>query len=78
MRNIVRIFLLIVNYISFALVLLFGLSGVIYEILGPARYEKILAKLKIPWSFDRVWSFMFICLIIMILTYFLRKKFFEM
>lgn len=76
MREVLRIILLITNIISFALVLLFGATGIIYELLGPANYEKMLEKLKIPWSFERIWSFMFVCLIILTITYILRKKFF--
>lgn len=76
MRKFLNIFLLIINIISFVLVLLFGASGIIYELFGPASYEKILQKLKIPWSFERIWLFMFVCLIILIITYILRKKFF--
>lgn len=78
MREFLNIFLLIINIISFVLVLLFGASGIIYELFGPASYEKILQKLKIPWSFERIWLFMFVCLIILIITYILRKKFFLM
>lgn len=77
MREVLRMILLITNIISFALVLLFGATGIIYELLGPANYEKMLEKLKIPWSFERIWLFMFVCLIILIITYILRKKFFE-
>lgn len=76
MRNVIKIILLIINIISFVLVWLFGVTGVVYEILGPASYEKMLAKLNIPWSYESIWSFMFICLIILIATYLLRKKFF--
>ena len=57
--------------------LLFGASGIIYELFGPANYEIILQKLKIPWGFECVWLFMFVCLIILIITYILRKKFFN-
>lgn len=77
MKEVLRIILLITNIISFALVLLFGVTGIIYELLGAANYEKMLKKLKIPWSFERIWLFMFVCLIILIITYILRKKFFE-
>ena len=75
-REFLNIILLIINIVSFVLVLLFGASGIIYELFGPANYEKILQKLKIPWSFERIWLFMFVCLIILIITYILRKKFF--
>ena len=76
MRNAVRIALLVINIICFLLIAIFGVTGIVYEILGPAGYQKMLAKLKIPWSFQRIWTFMFICLVILIVTYFLRKKFF--
>ena len=76
MRELFKMILLIVNIISFALVCVFGASGIIYELFGPANYEKILKKLNIPWSYERIWLFMFWCLIILILTYVLRKKFF--
>ena len=75
-KGLLKATLLIINIISFVLVLLFGASGIIYELFGPASYEKILQKLKIPWSFERIWLFMFVCLIILIITYILRKKFF--
>ncbi len=73
MREVLRIVLLIINIISFILVFLFGLTGIVYEIFGPAAYEKMLTKLKIPWSYGR----MFVCLIILIITYILSKKFFK-
>ncbi len=76
-RKFLNTILLIINIISFVLVLLFGASGIIYELFGPANYEIILQKLKIPWGFECVWLFMFVCLIILIITYILRKKFFN-
>lgn len=76
MRKHLNIILLIINIISFVLVLLFGTSGIIYELFGSASYEKTLQALKNPWSFEHIWSFMFVCLIILITTYILRKKLF--
>ena len=76
MRKHLNIILLIINIISFVLVLLFGTSGIIYELFGSASYEKTLQALKTPWSFEHIWSFMFVCLIILITTYILRKKLF--
>ena len=76
MRKHLNIILLIINIISFVLVLLFGASGIIYELFGAASYEKTLQALKIPGSFEHIWSFMFVCLIILITTYILRKKLF--
>lgn len=76
MRDIIRIILLVINIISFGLVAIFGLTGIIYELLGPAGYEKMLERLKIPWKFEQIWTFMFICLAVLIITCFLRKKYF--
>ena len=76
-RVFLKVVLLVVNILSFSLVLLFGTSGIIYELFGPAGYKKMLEKLKISWSYESIWLFMFICLIIMIITYILRKKFFK-
>ena len=58
MKEALRIILLIINMVSFVFVLLFG---IIYELLGPAYYEKMLEELKIPWSFEYIWLFMFAC-----------------
>lgn len=77
MREVLRIFLLVINVISFVLVFLFGATGIVYELLGPSGYEKMLAELKISWGFERIWRFMFVCLIILFISYFLRKKYFE-
>ena len=74
MREILKNFLLLINIISFILVSLFGATGIIYDLFGPANYVKMLEKLKIPWSFESIWVFMFISLIILIISYFLRKK----
>lgn len=76
MRDIVRIILLVINIISFGLVAIFGFTGIIYELLGPASYEKMLERLKIPWRFEQIWTFSLVCLATLIITYLLRKKFF--
>lgn len=77
MKEIIRTILLFINTISFVLVAIFGLTGTIYELIGPAGYEKTLEWLKIPWDFEQIWIFFLICLIISIFTYFLRNRFFS-
>ena len=77
MKKVLRIVLLIINVLSCILVFLFGATGILYEIAGPSGYNKMLSKLKVPWSFEHIWLFMFVCLIILCVTYFLRKKFFK-
>ena len=46
MRKHLNIILLIINIISFVLVLLFGASGIIYELFGSASYEKNTSSIK--------------------------------
>ena len=74
MRRFFEIVLLVINIVSGVLVSLFGATGIIYDLFGPASYLKMLEKFKISWSFECVWLFMYASLIILILSYFLRKK----
>ena len=77
MKSALRIVLLIINRISFVLVFLCGISGIVEQLLGPGNYEKMLKKLKIPLSYEQWWLFMLVCLIVLIITYILIKKFFQ-
>ena len=74
MKKVIKTVLKVINIVSTLLVFLFGASGIIFDLFGPATYEKMLQKIGVIWSFERVWVFMFVCLIIMIISYFLRKK----
>ncbi len=60
-------FLLTINILSFVCVLVFGVFGIAEYILGPAGVEKLLKRLHIPWSYNRVLIVGFICLAIMII-----------
>jgi len=69
-----KIFLIVINIVSFVCVLIFGAFGIIEQLLGPAGAEKLLNKLNISWSYHQVWVVGFICLAIMIISYIVRKK----
>ena len=77
MRKLLKVLLLVTNIISFVLVLLFGASGIVYELFGPANYEKMLQKLNISWDLKHILLFMYLCLIVLIVTYVVRKKYFN-
>lgn len=77
MRDFIKAMLYIINVVSFALVVFFGGTGVFHDILGPDLFEKILAKINIPWNFGLFCKAGYICMIILISTYFIRVKFFE-
>ena len=56
--------------------ILFGMFGILAEILNPPIFEKLLAKLKIPLTYDNYLLVSYISLAIFIVTYFILKKFF--
>ncbi len=74
MRSFMNTVLLILNIISFAIVILFGVFGTYEQIMGPANAEKLLKTLHIPLSYNQTVIVGFICLTIMIITYILRSK----
>lgn len=77
MKSIIGSVLLVINIISFVCVLIFGIFGIVEYLLGPAETEKWIKKLNIPLSYNQVLFIGFICLAIMIITYIIRKIFFE-
>ncbi len=77
MRDSVRAFLLVVNIVSFIFVCLFGLVGVVVDIIGPGEFDRLLARFNIAWSFDQGTIAGYICLAVLIITYFSRKKLFK-
>jgi len=66
--------LLIINIVSFAITILFGIFGIYEQIMGPADAEKLLKKLHIPLSYNQALIIGFVCLGIMCITYTLRAK----
>ena len=77
MREFIRITLLVTNIISFAATMILLPFAALAEILNPPTFEKLLEKLKIPLNFQQFLYLAYICLAILIITYFLRKKFFK-
>lgn len=70
-------FLHVINIISFILVIILGIPGVVYEILGHQKFEKILENLHIPLSIDSFIVIGWICTAVLIISYILRKKFYN-
>lgn len=76
MNNFLKPFLLVLNIAFFVFVMVFMVFGVIEQLLGPAKAMKLLERLKIPWSYNRVLLVGFICLAITIVLFIVRKKLF--
>lgn len=52
MRNFINKTLLVINIVSCVLVLVFGIFGILAEILNPPIFERLLTKLKIPLDYN--------------------------
>ena len=74
MTAFINTILLIVNIISFAATVLFAILGLYEQIMGPADVEKLLEKLPIPLSYNQALIIGFVCLVLMTISYILRKK----
>lgn len=61
---------------SFVVVVVIGLSRIVYDLFGGAVYEKMLEKLRIPFSFEQVQLFGIISVLILLISYLLREKYF--
>ena len=76
MSDFLKTALLVTNIISGVFTFLFGGLGVLAEILNPPTFEKLLSKLNIPITYDRLLLAAYINLAVLIITYLLRRKFF--
>lgn len=55
MKDVIKTFVQIVHILSFGGLLLCGALGVVYEIIGPAKYEQLLSSFGISNGFERTW-----------------------
>ncbi|MDR0890006.1 MAG: hypothetical protein LBM28_05095 [Oscillospiraceae bacterium] len=74
MKDFLRVFFSIINFISWGLLVIIGAAGIVYEIFGPVRYDKMIHALKIPLSLGRTYALTAICVLVLILCHFVRKK----
>ncbi len=74
MAALINTVLLIVNIISFIVIVLFAPFGIYEQIMGPADAEKLLKKLHFSLSYNQVLIIWFVCLALMIICYVLREK----
>ena len=74
MKSIVSCILLIISSVTFVITVLFAIFG-IYEYLGgPDRAEKMLEKMHIPLSYRQTLIIGFASLVLMGISYILRKN----
>lgn len=75
MKAYIKGILQLANIISGGAMIVFGMFGILAEILNPPIFEKLLAKLKIPLTYDNYLLVSYISLAIFIVTYFILKNF---
>lgn len=68
------VLLIFLNVIFFAGVGLLALFSIYEQIMGPADVEKLFKKLHIPLSYNQALVIWFVCLVVLIVIYFLRAK----
>ena len=73
MKSILSCILLIINIVTFAITVLFAIFGVYEYFCGPDRAEKMLEKMHIPLSYRQTLIIGFASLVLMGISYILRK-----
>ena len=76
MRDFGKTALLVICIITFAFGLITTIFSWIGDLFGYDKTEKVLKKLSIPLSNNDMIKIGLICVVIAIITYLLRKKFF--
>lgn len=67
----------LVHILSLCGLILAGLLGVIYEIIGPVKFDQLLSKIGIANASDNVLLFGAVMLLLLVITYFIKTKCFE-
>ncbi len=74
MKQLFRAIVWIVHVVSFCGIGAVGVLGLIYEIVGHAKFEQILSAIGISNGFQRCWLFGLMMLFLLIVTYLIKIK----
>lgn len=77
MKEIIKVIVQVVHVLSFCGVILSGILGAVYEIIGHAKFEQVLSAIGISKGFERIWVVSAIMLLLLITTYFIKTKLFS-
>lgn len=64
----------ILNVISLCGVIIVGILGCLYDLIGYANFQKALASLGFDKGFERLWVIGVVMLFLLIITYFIKMK----
>lgn len=74
MIKFLRKVLLIINAISFALMVVFTIYGIFEQIVGAGCVKRLIEKLNFPLSYNQIFLLGLVSIALVIITYTLRKK----
>lgn len=77
MKEIIKMIVQVVHVLSFCGVIFSGVLGVVYEIIGHAKFEQVLSAIGISKGFERIWVVSAIMLLLLIITYYIKAKLFS-
>ena len=77
MKQNIKIIVQIVHVLSFCGVILSGVLGAVYEIIGHVKFEQALSAIGISKGFEGFWVVSAILLLSLITTYFIKTKLFS-
>ena len=77
MKEVIRIAVKIIHIVSMCGCGLAVVLGCVYEIVGHAKYEQMLATIGINNGFKKIWIYGAIVLGVFIITWLLKQKMFK-
>ncbi len=75
MKNLIGIVINVIHVFSLCISMLVWVAGIIYEIVGPGKFERMFSAIGIPNAFGRFWLIGSIALILSIITYCIKSKY---
>lgn len=74
MKRMINVIVQIIHILSFCGIILTGVLGAIYEIIGHSRFEQMLSLIGVSNGFERTRVVGTIMLFLLISTYFIKAK----
>ncbi|MBQ8783911.1 MAG: hypothetical protein IJZ57_09115 [Clostridia bacterium] len=74
MKDFAKGFLLLINILSFIGVAIFGVIGVLEELIGPIFVDNLMEAFNFSLTYNQFYLIGLGCLAVMIISYFIRKK----
>ena len=77
MKEIIKMIVQVIHIISICGSMLSLILGAVYEIIGYAKFERMLSAIGVSKGVERFWVISAIMLVLLITTYFIKTKLFS-